>query len=266
MEFKAPLFLVGFSIGANVITKYLGEEGMAGTLPSQILGAISLGNPLIINTNTVKAPWKYLFALKSRSQIIRHFKQLRQMKTQHFRQTMNNILFKSFTLGSITSNFVPYLIRNSNLYPFETKIGYKTRDSYFSDTSSCNYSEHISIPLMILVSSDDNIAYQNTVKSLSKILSNPNIILVETKKGGHLGWHHAPHNNPFGNLNFFSQGGSWGDLATSKFIKAILSQKNRSTMSLHSDFKEQKLNYLDENRRKSVIEAEEQIKMIRSKL
>lgn len=44
------LFAAGYSLGANILIKYLGEEGLSGTLPKQVAGGISLGNPLgIIN-------------------------------------------------------------------------------------------------------------------------------------------------------------------------------------------------------------------------
>jgi predicted alpha/beta-fold hydrolase len=43
-----PMFLVGNSLGANVVTKYLGEDSMAGILPACVAGGISLGNPLMV--------------------------------------------------------------------------------------------------------------------------------------------------------------------------------------------------------------------------
>lgn len=46
---NVPIFLIGNSLGANVVTKYLGEEGLAGSLPECVAGAISLGNPLLVS-------------------------------------------------------------------------------------------------------------------------------------------------------------------------------------------------------------------------
>jgi hypothetical protein len=40
----AKLFLVGNSLGANLVTKYLGEEGNSGTLPDCVVGGVALGN------------------------------------------------------------------------------------------------------------------------------------------------------------------------------------------------------------------------------
>lgn len=40
---NTPVFLVGNSLGANIMTKYLGEEGYSNTLPKCVKGGLSLG-------------------------------------------------------------------------------------------------------------------------------------------------------------------------------------------------------------------------------
>jgi predicted alpha/beta-fold hydrolase len=55
-----PLFLVGYSLGANLITKYLGKEALHGTLPGCIGGGAALGNPLHIHSGSVPFPWNVL--------------------------------------------------------------------------------------------------------------------------------------------------------------------------------------------------------------
>ena len=56
-----PVFLCSNSLGANLVTKCLGEEGFSGTLPSCIKGGVSLGNPLHIHSGNVKFPFNMLF-------------------------------------------------------------------------------------------------------------------------------------------------------------------------------------------------------------
>ena len=49
-----------------------------------------------------------------------------------------------------------------------------------------------------------------------KCLSNPNVLTVKTKFGGHLGWQEAPQKGTFG------IGRSWADNAMADFIQAVL--------------------------------------------
>jgi predicted alpha/beta-fold hydrolase len=54
-----PLFLVGNSLSANIVCKYLGEEGLCGTLPSCVAGGAALGNPMWMqatNTDLIMSP------------------------------------------------------------------------------------------------------------------------------------------------------------------------------------------------------------------
>lgn len=55
-----PVFVVGNSLGANIVTKYLGEEGFSGTLPKCVKGGITLGNPLRIHSEDVPWPFGHL--------------------------------------------------------------------------------------------------------------------------------------------------------------------------------------------------------------
>ncbi|CAM9351489.1 unnamed protein product [Sphacelaria rigidula] len=47
----APIFAVGFSLGANLLVKYLGEEGKQGGRP--LAGAVSVSNPWNFEGNPV---------------------------------------------------------------------------------------------------------------------------------------------------------------------------------------------------------------------
>lgn len=48
---EAPLFAVGFSLGANLLVKYLGEEGRLGERP--LTGAIAISNPWNLEDNNI---------------------------------------------------------------------------------------------------------------------------------------------------------------------------------------------------------------------
>ena len=48
---EAPIFAIGYSLGANLLVKYLGEEGRNGYRP--LAGAVSVSNPWNFENNTV---------------------------------------------------------------------------------------------------------------------------------------------------------------------------------------------------------------------
>jgi len=48
---------------------------------------------------------------------------------------------------------------------------------------------HLSVPTMIIFAEDDTQLRQNTEKVLPTMISNPNVIVVRTKGGGHASWH-----------------------------------------------------------------------------
>lgn len=53
-----PIFLVGHSLSASLVTKYLGEEGRSGTLPLCVAGGAALGIPSHMNATTIR-PWVF---------------------------------------------------------------------------------------------------------------------------------------------------------------------------------------------------------------
>jgi len=115
-------------------------------------------------------------------------------------------------------------IRNSPLYPFETSIGYESTEEYLKDASSKKYIGNVSVPLLLSLAGDDDIA-KSTISSLSHCLANPNCIVVITPCGGHMGWHTSKRNNPFGSWSFMSsqdEDKSWGDLVTVSFIDSLM--------------------------------------------
>jgi predicted alpha/beta-fold hydrolase len=46
--------LVGSSLGANLVAKYLGEEGKSGTLPPGVAGGVTMGNPMAIDLSNIR--------------------------------------------------------------------------------------------------------------------------------------------------------------------------------------------------------------------
>lgn len=225
LDAEVPVFLVGNSLGANLMTKYLGEEGLSGTLPKCIKGGVSLGNPLHIHGGNVKFPFNILLGAGIKKSMLQNFRAFRDMSScLHFGGAIRQVML-SKTIGELDNAFAPYLIRNDTEYPFSASIGYKDGEDYWKDASSNRYIQHVTVPMLILSAQDDGLVVSPALQSLSRCLENPNILVVKTKCGGHLGWQEAP---PDG----FGVGKSWADAAMADFIEAVLEIKKKGMKSV----------------------------------
>ena len=220
-----PIFIVGNSLGANVITKYLGEEGYCGTLPKCVKGGVSLGNPLHIHSGNLSFPWNILLGMGVKKTFAENWKSISSMsKCFHFKKAVMEALL-SKTIGQLDDAMSPFLIRNETQYPFSTKLGFVDGEDYWHDASSNRYIQHLSVPMMILSSQDDFLVADPALRSLSRCLSNPNVLVVKTKCGGHLGWQEAPPSGKFG------IGKSWADTAMADFFSSVLETNKISKAS-----------------------------------
>lgn len=211
----SKLFIVGNSLGANLITKYLGEEGRGGTLPKCVAGGISLSNPLHIHSGHIKFPYNYLLGLGVRKAVLEQWRNVRQMTSPFYQARIKKALMAS-TIGKFDEAMAPIAFHNNTFPPYEPKIGYEDAEAYWKDASSYRYIRHVSVPLLQLSSEDDMLVASSSSQTMNYSLSNPNVMVVNTKCGGHLGWHECPPDNKFG------IGTSWADTAATDFIEAVL--------------------------------------------
>jgi hypothetical protein len=128
------------------------------------------------------------------------------------------------TWSDVNNSLVPYMIRNDPHSPFSVSIGYRDGQDYADDSSSCSFVGHVSVPLLQLIAKDDFLVYGSFRGRLQYCLANPNIMVVETKCGGHLGWYESP---PESSPAHGSNGGgtSWANVATTDFIAAVLESR-----------------------------------------
>lgn len=109
-------------------------------------------------------------------------------------------------------------------------FGYKDGPAYWKDASSYRVLPHVSVPLLQVVAGDDFIVYKPFNDKLSFSVSNPNVMVVETKTGGHLGWHEAPPDE-----GMCGVGTSWADVVTVDFINAVLQTQDMDDHGAHND-------------------------------
>jgi predicted alpha/beta-fold hydrolase len=254
---NTPIFLVGNSLGANVMTKYLGEEGFSKSLPPCVHGGISLGNPLHINSENVAFPFNILLGAGVKRSMLQTWNSFSDMSSCfHFGAAVRQALL-SRTISELDHSMSPYMIRNETTYPFTTKIGFKDGYDYWHDSSSNRYIPHVSVPLLKISSQDDFLVTDPALRSLSRCLENPNVLVVKTKCGGHLGWQTAPTHG-------FGVGKSWADRAMTDFIESILEMKAKNLQE--EDGNEVKTNETNIPSSADIVESMYAVKNLQSKL
>ena len=212
---KVPVFLVGNSLSASLVTKYLGEEGLSETLPECVAGGAALGTPLSMKSSNMDILFSPILALGAKKTILQHWASIRQM-TSPFHQSCIRKALLAVTLADFDIALAPIFQRNDPIYPFAWRIGFKNGPAYWNNASSYRLIRFIPVPMLQLVASDDFLVYNPFKNKIAYCLANPNVMIVETKCGGHLGWHESP---PEG--NGYGIGKSWADVATTDFIEAV---------------------------------------------
>ncbi|KAL7545798.1 hypothetical protein ACHAWF_009141 [Thalassiosira exigua] len=212
-----PIFVLGYSLGANIITKYLGEESLHGTLPKCIGGGAALGNPLHIHSGTIPFPWNVVLGAGVKRSILQNFRSFRGHREPGFRRAITKALL-SPTIGKLDDAAAPYLIRNDPFPPYTPRIGFRDGEEYWHDASSHRHVGHVSVPLLKVSARDDFLVFGQFSRKLNHCLENPNVVVAKTRCGGHLGWQESP---PPGGKGGQSSG-SWSDVAVADFIEALL--------------------------------------------
>ncbi|KAI9762320.1 MAG: hypothetical protein M4579_000469 [Chaenotheca gracillima] len=169
-----PLFGIGFSLGANILTNYLGEEGSNCILKA----AVVCSNPwnLEIGSKALQRTWLGL---------------------EVYSKTMGN------SMRALFEKHVDQIRENSNvdiesvrkvkyLHEFDRELqtrtwGYPTVDAYYRDASSSDSVLAVKIPLFAIHAEDDPIAV-NEATPVDEFRQNPYTVMCKTATGGHLGW------------------------------------------------------------------------------
>ncbi|XP_071737796.1 embryogenesis-associated protein EMB8-like [Rutidosis leptorrhynchoides] len=165
----APLFAVGTSIGANILVKYLGEDGE--DLP--IAGAVAICSPwdLLIGSRFICRRTVQKFYDKALTVGLQEYAQLHQ--TLYSRLADWDGIVKSRT------------IRDFDNYATRLVGKFETVDAYYRHCSSAQYVTKVSIPLLCISALDDPVCTWEAIP-WDECRANKNIVLAVTRNGGHL--------------------------------------------------------------------------------
>lgn len=195
----ASLFAVGWSLGANILTNFLGEEGKA----CKLSGAVAMCNPFDLNACDDALSEGFFGTVYSRSMA----KNMRKLFAPHAH------LFAG--LPGYDRNLVENArtVRDFDEAVTRITFGFPSVDAYYDASSSRRLIGDVRVPLLVIQAEDDPIAVREAVPR--EIIANAkqgNVLLVETSGGGHLGWS-AGKEAPFG--------APWPDIGAMQFFEAV---------------------------------------------
>ncbi len=184
-EPNTPMAAVGFSIGGNVLLKWLGEQGDN----VDLFAATAVSVPLVLSTCANKLDKG--FSMLYRASLLRELKEYIQLKQQHLESLGNSkeaeLLREIGDLENITS-FWQYDDRVIvKLYNFANV------DDYYQRSSSRQYLQTIAIPTLIIQAQDDPFMTPEVIPEITELSST--VALEITPAGGHVGF--ISGNNPF---------------------------------------------------------------------
>lgn len=195
---NAPLFALGWSLGANILVNYLGEEGARGER-NTVDAAVSLCNPFDLQLGSA-ALESGLGPVYSRSM----GNGLRRVFQPHAS------LFRGHP--QVDPDAVPLCrtVREFDEAVTRRTFGFASVDEYYAKSGSHLKLPHVAVPLLCIQARDDPIAVDAAIPRAA-VASNPHVALVVTPSGGHLGWIHA-QGSPFG--------APWGYTGVLQWLKA----------------------------------------------
>ncbi|RMZ72797.1 alpha beta fold family [Pyrenophora seminiperda CCB06] len=189
-----PLYAVGFSLGANILTNYCGEEGAACPLRA----AVSCSNPWNLEVCNVQLQRTWL-------------------GLNVYSRTMGKNLMGLFhrhrdQITQAPGIDVDALLKSKYLHEFDRHVqcptwGYPTEGAYYRDSQSVDAVLAIRIPFLGINAEDDPISSKAGLPT-EEIKRNPHTLLCTTDWGGHLG-------------SFQLGGGRWFADATARFLVGL---------------------------------------------
>ncbi|KAL6619186.1 hypothetical protein ACP70R_034325 [Stipagrostis hirtigluma subsp. patula] len=190
---KTPLFTVGTSIGANILVKYLGEEGES----TPVAGAAS-----------VCSPWDLLVTNRfiSRKLVQRCYDRALAIGLKGYAKLHQPVLARLANWEAITSS---RSIREFDRHATCVVAKYETVDTFYRRCSSANYVGNVSVPLLCISALDDPLCTREAIP-WDECRANNNIVLATTPNGGHLAFFEG-----------LTAGRLWWVRAVSEFLCAL---------------------------------------------
>lgn len=173
--------LIGFSLGGNLMLKYLGERD---TLPKEIDRAVAISTPLNLKGTLESLSnfdnWIY------KTSFLHNLRKKLKVKVKQFPEK----------LSASDVRQIKSLLDFDNLYTAPA-FGFKDAYDYYKQNSSGQFLPKITIPVLILNAKNDSFLTEESYP-YSFAENSKNIYLETPKYGGHVGFHQT-------NANYYSE-------------------------------------------------------------
>jgi predicted alpha/beta-fold hydrolase len=174
-----PLGAVGFSLGGNVLLKYLGEEGRKGREhppPLRAAAAVSVPYDLAAGSDHVERGFSRVY------------------RAYLMRKLRRKIAGKRSLLGGLID--VERALRAVTFREFDDAAtaplhGFLDADDYYARSSSRHFVSHIAVPTMLIHAADDPFLPADSLAALGET-KNGLVEIEFTAKGGHVGFAAGP--------------------------------------------------------------------------
>ncbi|QDS77044.1 hypothetical protein FKW77_006745 [Venturia effusa] len=214
---KRKLFGMGFSLGANILTNYLGEEGTDCRLDA----AIVISNPWNLEVSNLNLQSTYL-GLNVYSKIMGD--SMRQLFVRHQEEITSQT-------PSIDAQ---KLLTSKFLHEFDRLVqcptwGWPTEGAYYRDASCIDAVMDVRIPLFAIHAKDDPIV-ADAGAPYEEVKHNGYVVLCSTDLGGHLAWF-----EPGGERWFSKAAVSWlQKMATQVDLAALRAERATSAVGIQN--------------------------------
>ncbi|KAG7389227.1 hypothetical protein PHYPSEUDO_010785 [Phytophthora pseudosyringae] len=191
-NFASEAFIgLGFSMGSNVLVKYLGEDGDQ----TRLTAAISVGNPFDM-PNCSKNMEIPLFNRLTYSRVLSA-----GLSDLFFNRSNAHEVFRDYPgLDLEALKKVKKVSEFDELFTIK-HFNYKSVDEFYHDGSCVTRLPKVSVPLLCLNAEDDPISVATSLPSKSVVVANENLILCTTKSGGHLAFYEGNYDEAADNTS-----------------------------------------------------------------
>ena len=168
----SEIVLIGFSLGANIVIKYAGENG--GVLPYQVKATVGVSVPCHLSSSSSK---------------LEQFQN--KLYSNRFLKTMLAKLKHKISLYPSELNIQAFqsiiTIRDFDDAYTAPSNGFESAEDYYTKCSSVFGLQHIKVPTLIINALDDPFLSPQCFP-FEEAGSNPNLHLFAPKYGGHVGF------------------------------------------------------------------------------
>lgn len=174
----APIGAAGFSLGGNVLLKWLGEQGNQ----LDLFAAVAVSVPLLLGVCATKLDSG--FSKFYRVNLLKELKAYMHSKLQHLNSTgLTEEAMKIEALGDLSS------IRS--FWQYDDRVvaklhGFADVSDYYRRSSSRQYLKAITVPTLLIQAADDPFMTKEVLPELNEL--SPQVQLELSPHGGHVGF------------------------------------------------------------------------------